>query len=73
MAVHNLADYERRAIELATNPQELSHLKAQLLAQRHTAPLFNTGLTTQSIETAFKMMHQRHLDGLAPEHLDIPS
>jgi protein O-GlcNAc transferase len=72
MVTHNLNDFERRGIELANNSDLLGQVRIRLLEQRHTKPLFDNELTTRKIEAAYKMMHERHLSGLAPAHLDIP-
>lgn len=39
---HSLADYEALALDLATHPERLADLKARLLANRMTHPLFDT-------------------------------
>ena len=64
-------DYERRAIELAHNPQELAAIRRKLAANRATAPLFDTALFTRHIEAAYAAMHQRHRAGLAPANIVV--
>ena len=67
----NSADYEALAIELATQPDKLAAIKTKLLANLPTAPLYNTPLFTQHLESAYKMMYQRYHDGLEPEHIYV--
>lgn len=64
------AAYEARAIELATRPGELAALRAHLLAQRMTLPLFDTPAFTRQLEAAYQAMWARRQAGLPPEHID---
>jgi protein O-GlcNAc transferase len=65
------ADYERLAIELATNPDGLAAIKGRLEDNRLTTALFDTGLFTRHIEAAYTAMYARHQAGLAPDHIAI--
>jgi protein O-GlcNAc transferase len=65
------ADYERLAIELATNPDKLAAITRKLAANRLTTPLFDTRLFTRHIEAAYVAMYERHQAGLAPDHIAI--
>ena len=67
----NPEDYEALAIDLATHPEKLAAIKAKLIAHLPTAPLYNTPLFTQHLESAYKTMMQRYHDGLAPDHLYV--
>ena len=66
-----LEDYERLAIELATNPEKLARIKRTLADNRLTTPLFDTKLFTKHIEAAYSAMYERHKAGLAPDHIVI--
>jgi predicted O-linked N-acetylglucosamine transferase (SPINDLY family) len=66
-----LEDYERLAIELATNPEKLTRIKRKLADNRLTTPLFDTKLFTKHIESAYTAMYERHQAGLAPDHINI--
>jgi predicted O-linked N-acetylglucosamine transferase (SPINDLY family) len=68
-----LGDYERVAIELATNPEKLARIKQKLADNRLTTPLFDTRLFTKHIEAAYTAMYERHQASLAPDHIIIPS
>jgi len=60
-----LQDYEAMAIELANNAERLGELKRRLSENRSTAPLFDTQLLTQHIESAYKTAYDRyHFDFL---------
>jgi predicted O-linked N-acetylglucosamine transferase (SPINDLY family) len=64
-------EYEQLAIDFALNPSRLTAVKEKLASKRLTSPLYNTQLFTQHLENAYGQMHQRHLDGYAPEALFI--
>jgi predicted O-linked N-acetylglucosamine transferase (SPINDLY family) len=64
-------DYERLAIDLATNPEQLKALKRRLAENRHSTPLFDTASFTRHIEKAYTTMHRRHLDGLARDDIAV--
>jgi predicted O-linked N-acetylglucosamine transferase (SPINDLY family) len=65
--------FERRAIELARQPAQLSALRDKLARARLAAPLFDTRRTARDIEAAFRLMQARRLAGLAPQHLAVTS
>lgn len=67
----NLATYEARALELASNPAALSELRARLASNRTTHPLFDTRRFTRHLEQAFLAMQQRVDAGLPPDHLVV--
>ncbi len=69
----SLEEYERLAIELATNPEKLAGIKRKLAGNRLTTPLFDTGLSAKHIEAAYTAMVERHKAGLAPDHIVIPN
>jgi protein O-GlcNAc transferase len=59
-----LASYEAQAVELATDPEKLAIIKANLLANKSGAPLFNTLAFVESLEYAFGTAHQLHTNHL---------
>jgi predicted O-linked N-acetylglucosamine transferase (SPINDLY family) len=65
------ADYEAAAIKLATQPQQLANIREKLAARRATGLLFNTVAFTRSLEQGYELMHQRFIEGFAPEHLTV--
>ena len=73
MVVDNLVDYEARALALATDPEALAQLRSRLLAQRDTAPLFDTDRFRRDLESAYQTMWQRHQQGLPPAPFAVPA
>jgi predicted O-linked N-acetylglucosamine transferase (SPINDLY family) len=63
------ADYERLAIELATNPEALARVRWKLADARSTAALFDTSVFTRNLEALYGRMYERHRSGLPPDHL----
>ena len=71
LIAESLPQYERRALELARNPQALAAVKAKLTANRASAPLFDTARFTRHLEAAFAGMCERHRRGLPPESFAV--
>lgn len=63
--------YEALALELALNPAEPKKIRAELAISRETEPLFDTELFTKHIEEAYLQIHQRAVDGLEPETIEV--
>ncbi|MDE2447585.1 MAG: tetratricopeptide repeat protein [Gammaproteobacteria bacterium] len=63
--------YERLAIELASRPDLLEALRRKLANGRSAGALFDTRRITRSLEDLYTRMYDRHLAGLAPEHLPL--
>jgi predicted O-linked N-acetylglucosamine transferase (SPINDLY family) len=66
-----LEDYERMAIELASNAEKLARIRRKLADNRLTTPLFDTKRFAKNIEAAYTAMYERHHAGLTPEHIVI--
>jgi len=60
LIVANLADYEARAAQLATDPALLGPIREKLKSTRERAPLFDTPALARNIERAFVEMKLRH-------------
>jgi predicted O-linked N-acetylglucosamine transferase (SPINDLY family) len=71
LIAEDLQDFERLAVELATNPDRLATIRNKLMQNRRVAATFNTGLFAGHLETAYRTMMERHRAGLAPAHLEI--
>jgi predicted O-linked N-acetylglucosamine transferase (SPINDLY family) len=71
LAVTNLADYESLALRLAVELSLIKALKEKLLAQRLSAPLFDTPQLTRDIETAYREMMLRFDGNLSPDFIDV--
>ena len=67
----DLAAYEALALQLATDAGRLAMLRQKLLAQRDSAPLFDTPLFTAHLEKAYLQMVERYRQGLAPQAMVI--
>ena len=64
-------EYESLAIELAINPEKLKIIKDKLVNNLPTAPLYDTPLFTQHLESAYLEMYERHQSGLNPDHIYV--
>jgi protein O-GlcNAc transferase len=66
LITHSLEEYERKALDLAQNPEQLRALRAQLSQQRTSSPLFDTARFCRHLEDAYRTMHQRATRGEVP-------
>jgi predicted O-linked N-acetylglucosamine transferase (SPINDLY family) len=73
LITHSQDEYEKTAIDLATNAARLALIRDKLDRNRLSAPLFNTNGFTRDIEAAYTAMHERHRAGLAPDHILVPN
>jgi protein O-GlcNAc transferase len=64
-------DYQRRAISLPRNPDELAAIRRKLAANRTTSPLFDTSLFARRLEAAYAAMHERYQAGLPTANISI--
>jgi len=71
LITHSQKEYEKLAIDLATNPKKLDAIRYSLLSNRPTYPLFDTARFTKNLESAFETIWQRHQKGLFPEIVNI--
>jgi predicted O-linked N-acetylglucosamine transferase (SPINDLY family) len=62
-------DYQDLAVRLATEPQRLIAIKRKLEENRRGSSLFNTGLFTRRLESAYEAMHERYRAALPPDHI----
>ena len=67
----SLEDYEKMAIELASDAVRMEAIRARLAENRLIAPLFNTKLYTKNIESAYLEIYRRYLSNQSVEHLFI--
>jgi predicted O-linked N-acetylglucosamine transferase (SPINDLY family) len=65
------AEYEVRAIELATSPEELSAIKNKLVKNRLTTPLFDTERYARHLEAAYQVIYERYRAELPPDHIYV--
>ena len=72
LAVDSIAEYERLAIELATDPARLGALKSRLDRRHRSIPLFETSTFVRHIEHGFELVTERQRAGLRPDHIIVP-
>ena len=63
--------YEARAIELGRDPERLADLKARLLTERRTSPLFDAPRLARHLEQAYRAMRERFDSGQPPAAMTI--
>jgi len=63
--------YESLAIQLATHPEKLKIIKDKLVNNLPTAPLYDTPLFTQQLESAYLTMYERYQQGLDPDYIYV--
>ncbi len=71
LVTHSIADYESRALHLATTPEALVHVRERLRQNRATSPLFDTARFTRHMEAAYWMMWERAEAGMPPAAFDV--
>ena len=59
----SLAEYEELALALARDPERLAAIKAKLMRNRDTEPLFDTARFTRDLEAAYTTMWERQQAG----------
>jgi protein O-GlcNAc transferase len=65
-------DYEALAFKLARDKNALAEIKAKLVRNRDTCPLFDTDRFRRSIERAYVTMWERYQQGQAPASFSVP-
>ena len=63
--------YERLAIELATNPEKIKTIKNKLASNLPTAPLYDTPLFTKNLEAAYQVMYEKYQNDLNLDDIEI--
>jgi len=59
LLTNSLEEYERRAVELTSDPDRLARYKVQLLERRSVAPLFDSKRFCRHLEAAYRTMWER--------------
>lgn len=70
LVTETAGDYERLALDLAAAPHRLEAVRAKLLANRNTQPLFDSEAMTRHIEQVFEEIFNRHLTTQDPTAID---
>ncbi len=71
LITHSLEEYEKLAVELATNPDRLTYINDKLKNNRLSEPLFNTSLFTKNYESGLLKMWEIYHCGREPELIEI--
>ena len=71
LITENLQEYEALALRLARTPQLLSAIRAKLLRNRSTSPLFDTDRFRRHFESAYRAMWERYQRGEPPESFSV--
>lgn len=71
LVTSDLSEYERRALELVTEPARLAALRERLQGTRGTCALFNTEHYCRNLESAFEIMWRLGQEGKAPSPITI--
>ncbi len=69
----SLADYERKALALLRQPEQLKAFRQRLIDLRESHPYFDTDRYRRHLEWAYEAMHKRHASYLAPQAIQVPS
>jgi protein O-GlcNAc transferase len=71
LVTSSLTEYEDLALALAHRPERLAALRAKLLRNRDTEPLFDTARYTRHLESAYTIMWERQQAGLPPVSFSV--
>jgi protein O-GlcNAc transferase len=66
LVTHDLDEYERLGLRIASDPALRQELRARLLKNRSSQPLFDSGRYRQHIEDAYLTMWERWQRGEQP-------
>ena len=64
-------DYEKKAIEFATNSKKIFQIKSKLLKQKESGKFFDTQQYTRNLEKAYKSVHELRINHGKFESLHI--
>jgi len=64
-------EYEKKAIELAINPEKIKAIKDKLRDNLTTSSLYNTELFARNIEAAYEIVYDRSQRGLELNHVYV--
>lgn len=73
LVTSNLEEYGALALKLAREPALLSDIKARIVRNRDTCPLFDTARLARHIETAYMTMWERWQRGEPPASFAVPA
>jgi predicted O-linked N-acetylglucosamine transferase (SPINDLY family) len=65
--------YEAMALEYVKQPNRLNHIRQQLIQLRRNSPLFQGAAKTRDLESAYRIMLDRHRSGRPSAHFIVPA
>lgn len=71
LVTESFDDYEKKAIELANDPEQLAALRKTINDNRDSSTLFDSQQFTDDLERGYQAMWQRFIEGNAPDHIDL--
>ncbi|MFW6239653.1 MAG: tetratricopeptide repeat protein, partial [Thermodesulfobacteriota bacterium] len=71
LVADNLAGYEALALRLARDPDALAAVRARLLENRGTHPLFDTARFARNLEQGFEAAWRRFRENRPPEPIEV--
>ena len=72
LITNNETEYEKLALDLATNPEKLAAIKQKLAINRLSKPLLNTELFTKHLEDGYQRAYQRYFEGKKAAAIYVP-
>jgi protein O-GlcNAc transferase len=72
LVTSSLEEYTARALEYANSPALLAQMRAKLADRRNRA-VFDTDLYRRHLESAYRLMWERHQRGAAPHSFSVPA
>jgi predicted O-linked N-acetylglucosamine transferase (SPINDLY family) len=73
LVARDLAEYEARALELASDDRRLAGLREKLRENRRSSPLFDTDRFRRHIESAYARMWEIRQRGETPRSFSVPA
>ena len=73
LITHDLNAYEALALALARSPERLAAVRAKLIRNRTSHPLFDTARLARHLESAYQTMWDLHLKGQKPQSFTVNS
>lgn len=72
LVCNDLNEYEELAVKLAVDDDLYMDIRRKLEVKRESLPLFDTRRWVKNLEEAYRLMWQRHEDGLPLDHIEVP-
>jgi predicted O-linked N-acetylglucosamine transferase (SPINDLY family) len=71
LITYSSEEYEKIAVDLASNRDRLQRIKDKLNVNVQTSPRFDSDTFTRHIEKAYELMYERCRNDLAPDHIVV--